>query len=281
MTAVDQNDMLSFFKMLRNQIGIDLNLDKEYLLVTRLTPLSRAHGYPDLASYLKALTASGMVGALQQEAFEAMTTKETYFFRDLYPFEALKSEILPKIIEAKKRARQINIWSAASSTGQEAYSLAMLLNDQFPQLQSWHVRILGTDISEFALKKARSGIYSTMEVERGLTPQQIKNHFTKQNNNTFVLNDTVRKKVDFQLMNLNGNWLPMPPFDLVLIRNVLIYFDQVTKMNILRKIFPLLSENEGCLMLGASESILENNPFKQVNLAKASYYTVPKVLERV
>jgi chemotaxis protein methyltransferase CheR len=175
----------------------------------------------------------------------------------------------------------MNIWSAASSTGQEAYSLSMLLYDDFPQLRNWNLSILGTDISDFALNKAKSGIYSKLEVERGLTTKQIFDHFVKQKDNTYLLNDNIKSKVSFQPLNLNSGWMGMPKFDLILMRNVLIYFNQETKMNILKKVYPLLNENGGCLMLGASESILENNPFKQVNLPKVSYFTKPKILERV
>jgi chemotaxis protein methyltransferase CheR len=280
MIALDKNDVLTFFKLLKDNLGIDLNPDKEYLLITRLTPLSRANDFENLSVYLKALCTNPMSN-LHIQAFEAMTTKETLFFRDAHPFEALKTVIFPKIIEAKQITKQINIWSAASSTGQEAYSLSMLLHDDFPQLRNWNISILGTDISDFALNKARSGIYSKMEVERGLSTKQIFDHFVKQKDNTYVLNDTIKSKVSFQPLNLNSNWMGMPKFDLILMRNVLIYFNQDTKMSILKKVYPLLSENEGCLMLGASESILENNPFKQINLPKVSYFTKSKILEKV
>ena len=280
MIALDKNDVMHFFKLLKDNLGIDLNADKEYLLVTRLTPLSRANNFADLSVYLKALCTSS-ISNMHVQAFEAMTTKETLFFRDVHPFEALKTVIFPAIIEAKQASKQINIWSAASSTGQEAYSLSMLLYDDFPQLRNWNLSILGTDISDFALNKAKSGIYSKLEVERGLTTKQIFDHFVKQKDNTYLLNDNIKSKVSFQPLNLNSGWMGMPKFDLILMRNVLIYFNQETKMNILKKVYPLLNENVGCLMLGASESILENNPFKQVNLPKVSYFTKPKILERV
>ena len=280
MIALDKNDVMHFFKLLKDNLGIDLNADKEYLLVTRLTPLSRANNFADLSVYLKALCTSS-ISNMHVQAFEAMTTKETLFFRDVHPFEALKTVIFPAIIEAKQASKQINIWSAASSTGQEAYSLSMLLYDDFPQLRNWNLSILGTDISDFALNKAKSGIYSKLEVERGLTTKQIFDHFVKQKDNTYLLNDNIKSKVSFQTLNLNSGWMGMPKFDLILMRNVLIYFNQETKMNILKKVYPLLNENVGCLMLGASESILENNPFKQVNLPKVSYFTKPKILERV
>jgi chemotaxis protein methyltransferase CheR len=221
------------------------------------------------------------MGNMHVQAFEAMTTKETLFFRDAHPFDALKSVLFPKIIEAKQFSKQINVWSAASSTGQEAYSLSMLLYDEFPQVRNWNISILGTDISDFALNKARSGIYSKLEVERGLSTKQITDHFIKQKDNTYVLNEVIKSKAKFESLNLNSHWMPMPKFDLILMRNVLIYFNQETKMSILKKVYPLLSENDGYLMLGASESILENNPFKQINLPKVSYFTKPKIIEKV
>ena len=274
MIALDKNNVLFFFKLLRDHLGIDLSIDKEYLLITRLTPLSRANNFEDLNTYLKALCSTPICD-LHAQAFEAMTTKETLFYRDAHPFEALKTIIFPKIIEAKQASRQINIWSAASSTGQEAYSLSMLLHDDFPLIRNWNISILGTDISDVALNKARSGTYSKLEIERGLTAKQISDHFVKQKDNTYSLNEVIKSNVSFKMMNLNSNWMGLPKFDLILMRNVLIYFDQVTKMNILKKVYPLLSENEGCLLLGASESILENNPFKQINLEKVSYFTKP------
>jgi chemotaxis protein methyltransferase CheR len=280
MIALDKSDVMTFFKLLKDNLGIDLNVDKEYLLVTRLTPLSRANNFADLSSYLKVLCTSSMSN-MHVQAFEAMTTKETLFFRDAHPFDALKKVIFPKIIEAKQFSKQINIWSAASSTGQEAYSLSMLLYDEFPQLRNWNISILGTDISDFALNKAKTAIYSKLEVERGLSTKQIADHFIKQKDNTFVLNEVIKSKARFESLNLNSHWMSMPKFDLILMRNVLIYFNQETKMNILKKVYPLLSDNDGYLMLGASESILENNPFRQVNLPKVSYFTKPKLLEKV
>jgi len=280
MIALDKNDVMTFFKLLKDNLGIDLNADKEYLLITRLTPLSRANNFADLSAYLNALCTRPM-GNMHVQAFEAMTTKETLFFRDSHPFDALKTVIFPKIIEAKQFSKQINIWSSASSTGQEAYSLSMLLYDEFPQVRNWNISILGTDISDLALNKARSGIYSKLEVERGLSTKQITDHFIKQKDNTYVLNEVIKSKSKFESLNLNSHWMPMPKFDLILMRNVLIYFNQETKMSILKKVYPLLSENDGYLMLGASESILENNPFKQVNLPKVSYFTKPKIIEKV
>ncbi len=272
---LDPMDMAAFFKMLRTNLGINMALDKEYLLTSRLAPLAKSNGYANLSAFLKAMV-STPVGQVHAEAFEAMTTKETYFFRDAHPFEALKTVILPKIIEARKLSRQLTVWSAASSTGQEAYSMAILLNDHFPQLLNWNIKILGTDISDIALNKARSGVYSAMEVSRGLTPTQIENNFNPQTDGTYSLKEHIRSNVTFQNLNLMDSFAGLPSFDLILIRNVLIYFEQTTRMDILRKVSAVLAKRDGCLMLGASESILENNPFKQVNLPKCSYFTALK-----
>jgi len=269
--ALDPTDMAAFFKMLRTNLGIDMALDKEYLLTSRLTPLAKSNGYPNLPAFLKAMV-STPVGQVHADAFEAMTTKETYFFRDAHPFEALKTVILPNIIEARKLSRQLTVWSAASSTGQEAYSIAILLNDHFPQLLNWNIRILATDISDTALNKARAGVYSAMEVSRGLTAEQIEAHFAEQKGGTYALKDHIRSKVTCQNLNLMDSFAGMPHFDLILIRNVLIYFEQSTRMDILKRVSNVLAKRDGCLMLGASESILENNPFKQVNLPKCSYF---------
>jgi len=275
MNLLDKGHMLFFFKQLKDTLGIDLNLDKEYLLITRLTPLARMHGFVNLGVYLSTLCSSP-VGSLHTEAFEAMTTKETQFFRDMHVYDALKNHIFPALIEQRQSARQLSIWSAACSTGQEPYSLSMLISNCFPQLQSWNISILATDFSDLALSKAKAGVYTKLEVERGLTAKQITDNFQRLKDNQYALINDIRNKVRFEKLNLTKDLKSLPKFDLILMRNVLIYFDQLTKKNILNGLYPLMAENHGCLLLGSAESIFDNQLFKQVILPKMSYFAKVK-----
>jgi len=275
MNPLDKGHMLSFFKQLKDTLGIDLNLDKEYLLITRLTPLARMHGFANLGVYLSTLCSSP-VGSLQHEEFEAMTTKETQFFRDMHVYDALKNHILPALIEQRQTARQLSIWSAACSTGQEPYSLSMLLSNSFPQLQGWNISILATDFSDLALGRAKAGIYTKLEVERGLSAKQITDNFQRSKDDKYTLMNNIKDRVRFEGVNLTKDLKGLPKFDLILMRNVLIYFDQSTKKSILNGVYPLLAENHGSLLLGSAESILDNHRFKQVILPKMSYFTKVK-----
>ncbi len=268
---LDQLDVEHFFKLVEKNIGIDLDLAKTYLITSRLTHIVEQHGFDHHAQLLRHLVTSP-VNDLHWQAFEAMTTNETSFFRDIHPFDALKKTILPALIEKCQETREINIWSAAASTGQEPYSIAILLREYFPELTKWKIQIWATDISQQALDKAVSGVYNPVEIMRGLSDSQISRHFTKLPNGHYQVIPDIRSMVQFRQMNLIQDWPLMPKFDLILMRNVLIYFNQETKAKIVKKLHAQLPHADAYLILGSSESILFDKSFKVVQLDRVSYY---------
>lgn len=238
--------------LLKKRSGLTLTKDKHYLLDTRLTPVARKHGLSDLSALISALQTGG-TPALEGDVVEAMTTNETLFFRDRHPFDALRDHVLPALIEARKAKRSMRIWSAACSTGQEPYSLAMMLRDSFPELATWRIEILATDIAPAILDRAREGFYSGFEVQRGLPVQLLVKHFDQGPDN-WQIKPELRRMVNFQSFNLLDDPARLGTFDIVLCRNVLIYFDQPTKTQVLGRIASRLVDG-GTLLLGAAESI--------------------------
>ncbi|MBK7369430.1 MAG: protein-glutamate O-methyltransferase CheR [Candidatus Eisenbacteria bacterium] len=242
----------------RREAAIVLEPGKEYLVESRLAPVARKAGFPTLDAFLDHIRTAPKSSPLFYQIVDALTTNETLFFRDHHPFEALKKDILPQLIESRKGVRKLSIWSAASSTGQEAYSLAMLIRDQFPQIASWNVRILGTDLSTTVLDQAKSGSYSQLEVNRGLPAPMLIKYFDKVDGR-WVIKEDLRKMCEFRAMNLTTPWPMMQPFDLIFIRNVLIYFDTATKQGILKRMKTVLLPH-GSLFLGTAETTINLDP---------------------
>lgn len=245
-------------QMVRTEAAIVLEAGKEYLVESRLLPVVRREGYADLGAFLDAAMKAPAGSTIRYQIVDALTTNETLFFRDFHPFEALRTEILPKLLVDKAMSKRITIWSAAASTGQEAYSIAMLIRENFPQLATWDVRILGTDLSTTTLDAARAGSYSQLEVNRGLPAIYLVKYFTKVEGR-WQIRDDIRKMVEFKPMNLITPWPAMGPFDLVFIRNVLIYFDTATKRGILNRIKTVL-QPEGMMFLGTAETTINIDP---------------------
>jgi chemotaxis protein methyltransferase CheR len=237
---------------LKERSGLIITQDKMYLLETRLTSILRDHGISNLTALAEVLRQPGG-GAVKDKVVDAMTTNETSFFRDNHPFETLRKSILPGLIERRAPTRSLRIWSAACSTGQEPYSLAMMLKDSFPILGGWKVEIVATDLSPTVLEKARSGIYSTFEVQRGLPIQMLVRHFDQQEPNWQIKRE-LRQTVTFRALNLLEDFSALGQFDVVLCRNVLIYFDQPTKTRILSAIARRIV-TDGALLLGGAESV--------------------------
>ena len=231
---------------IRKQSGIVLDDTKHYLVEARLLPIALDQGLRNLDD-LCAKLRQGPPPLLQRRVVEAMTTNETYFFREPAHFEALKNTILPPLIAARRDVKKLSIWSAAASTGQEAYSLAMLLAEM--GLQDWTISIVGTDLAESVLEKAREGKYSQLEVNRGLPVTMLVKYFARQQL-LWELKPVLRKMVSFQTLDLR-NIRGIGPFDIVLCRNVLIYFDVETKRQIVDQIRTNLSQG-GYFFLGAS-----------------------------
>jgi chemotaxis protein methyltransferase CheR len=271
-TPTQNTDFELFFKMLEGHTGIAMSNEKEYLLAPRLSSIAQKNGFTDHVSLIKELV-SKPICPLHWVTFEAMATHETMFFRDTHPFQAIKDVLLPQLIHAKRDSNQLSIWCAAASTGQEPYSMAMLLRESFPNLSDWDVKIHATDLSERALSQARSGIYSRSEMQRGLTKEQISRHFTRLESGHYQVNSDLRKMIQFENINLIKPWQVLPKSDLILMRNILIYFNQEKKQMVLSKMRDQLSDAGGYLMLGASESILFDASFKLHRLERVSYYS--------
>lgn len=250
--------------------AIVLEPGKEYLVESRLLPLAKVHGFADLDGFVDALAANAF-NTMHRQAVEAMTTNETSFFRDIHPFDALRKQIIPELIARKSATRQLNIWCAAASTGQEPYSVAMLLREYFPELASWNITFLATDLSNQVLAKARSGRYGQLEVNRGLPAPLLVKYFTK-DGTEWIIRDDLRTLIDYRELNLIENWPGMPLLDLVMIRNVLIYFDVATKKKILGNIRQRLAPH-GYLMLGGAESTMGlDDQFERVQIDKGVAY---------
>jgi chemotaxis protein methyltransferase CheR len=238
-------------KLLKERSGLDLSADKQYLVESRLLPLARKaglSGIPELVQKMK-----GGAEAPTSEVVEAMTTNETFFFRDKIPFDHLKDAVLPALIQARAARRSLRIWCAASSTGQEPYSIAMLVKET-PALSGWRVEIVGTDLSQAVLEKSKSGVFSQFEVQRGLPIQMLVKYF-KQNGELWQLNADIRAMVQHRQFNLLQDFSPLGKFDIIFCRNVLIYFDQDTKASIFERLSRQL-EADGALALGAAESVV-------------------------
>jgi chemotaxis protein methyltransferase CheR len=245
-------DFAFIAQFLKDRSGLIITQDKMYLLETRLTSIMRDNGLANLTALVEMLRQPGAT-AVKDQVVDAMTTNETSFFRDNHPFDTLRKSILPGLIERRAPMRSLRIWSAACSTGQEPYSLAMMLKDSFPILGGWKVEIVATDLSPTVLEKARAGIYSTFEVQRGLPIQMLIKHFDQQEPNWQIKRE-LRQTVTFRALNLLEDFSALGQFDVVLCRNVLIYFDQPTKTRILGAIARRIAA-DGTLLLGGAESV--------------------------
>ncbi|MBK7349358.1 MAG: hypothetical protein IPI92_05795 [Gemmatimonadetes bacterium] len=237
--------------LVRERSAIVLEPGKEYLVESRLVPLLRDRQLPSLASLAAALRADPH-GELERAVVEAMTTNETSFFRDHHPFEALQHRLLPELIAARASERRLRFWSNACSSGQEAYSLAMLLAEHFPGLRAWDVSILATDLSRDMVQRTQQGSYGQLEMNRGLPAPLLVKYFDRQATRWQVKPD-LRRWVQAREMNLMEGWPPLPRFDVIFLRNVLIYFDLDTKRAILRRARQALRP-DGFLLLGSAET---------------------------
>ncbi len=239
-------------KLLKERSGLDLSADKQYLVESRLIPLARRTGLAGLAELVQKMKTGAE--ALTSDVVEAMTTNETFFYRDKIPFDHLRDTILPQLIPTRTNRRTLRIWSAASSTGQEPYSIAMCLKEVGPLLSGWRIEIVATDLSLEVLEKSKAGIYSQFEVQRGLPIQMLVKYF-KQTGELWQLNADIRGMVQHKQLNLLHDFTGLGKFDIVFCRNVLIYFDQETKVKTFERLSRML-EADGTLMLGAAETVV-------------------------
>lgn len=248
-----ETDFEFYRKLLKEKSGLSLGNEKAYLIEFRLQPLAGKWGFGSI-EMLTEILRTKPDPKLVYDVVEAMTTNETLFFRDDKPFKFFGSTVLPAMLKARENQKKLRIWSAACSTGQEPYSIAMTLTDLLKAQPGWAVEILGTDISEAALKQARSGIYSQFEVQRGLPIQMALKNFTKHGAD-WQLNENYRNMVRFEAFNLLDRKDRFGTFDLIFCRNVLIYFDEATKKLVLAGLIKQLAP-DGYLFLGGSETII-------------------------
>jgi chemotaxis protein methyltransferase CheR len=270
MTPVDYDYLR---KCLKERSGLVLSADKQYLVESRLLPVARTAGFANLGELVRALML-GNADALMTAVVEAMMTHESFFFRDKIPFDHFRQTVMPALIAARGKTRTIRIWCTAASTGQEPYSLAMCLSEMEQKIAGWRIELLATDLGNDVLEKARQGLYSQFEVQRGLPIQLLIKHFA-QVGELWQIAPNIRSMVKYQQLNLLADFTKLGRFDLILCRNVLIYFDTETKVSVLNRLARSLT-GDGYLMLGAAETVVGlTNSFKVVPDKRGLY--VPNI----
>ncbi len=258
-------------KLLKQRSGLTLSAEKQYLVESRLMPLAQRAGLCDLDGLMRKLRCGDE--ALTVDVVEAMTTNETFFFRDKIPFEHFRNFVMPSLLATRARHRRIRIWCAAASTGQEPYSFAMALKEMGKQVEDFRIEIVATDISREVLEKAKSGIYSQFEVQRGLPIQMLLKYFT-QDGEMWRLSPEIRAMVQFRPLNLLADFSRNGIFDLVVCRNVLIYFDQETKTEVIDRLSRVIAP-DGYLILGAAETTIGlSRGFKAITERRGLYAPV-------
>jgi chemotaxis protein methyltransferase CheR len=267
-------ETLSYLRdLVYDRSAIVLQSDKAYLVDSRLAPVAREAGFSSVDELVAGLKRDGSRSPLVKRVVEAMTTNETLFFRDLHPFEALKSRILPELIRARAGQKTLRIWCAAASTGQEPYSIAMVVREHFPELGGWDVRITATDINAAVLQRARAGIYRQLEVDRGLPAGLLLKYFERRGAD-WQVKATLKHLVQFVELNLLDAWTQLSPQDVVFMRNVLIYFDAATKRRLLARARDILRP-DGFLILGGAESTNNlDDRYTRVRIGSGIYYQV-------
>jgi len=275
-------------QFLKGRSGLVLSDDKQYLVESRLLPIGRKSGLGSISEVVAKLRLPGNE-ALARQVTEAMTTNESFFFRDKTPFEHLEKTIFPDLLQSRAAQRRIRIWCAAASTGQEPYSIAITQKEMAAKFAGWRCEIVGTDLSVEVLEKAKVGLYSQFEVQRGLPIQMLLKYF-QQTGDTWQISSEIRAAVQYKQLNLLEDFSHLGQFDVVFCRNVLIYFDQQTKSAVLERIARMMPA-DGYLVLGAAETVVGlTNAFKpvpdrrglyQVNRAAAGQTTTLSSLPRL
>ncbi len=262
-------DFKLFEELLKRESGLVVTPDKMYLLESRLIPIAKKWELDGLAGLAGKLRMSPDP-ALLKEVVEAMTTNETSFFRDNTPFDHFKKVMLPYILEKRAPTKRLRIWCAACSSGQEPYSLAMILKDHATQLAGWNIEILATDLDENIMDQARAGIYTQFEVQRGLPINYLVQHF-EQKDEKWHIKDDIKNMITIKKQNLLQNFIERGPFDIVFCRNVLIYFDVPTKADIMGRIHGVMAQ-DGFMVLGGAETVLGiSDKFKPISEHRGLY----------
>jgi len=240
-------------QILKKESGLILTRDKAYLLESRLVPVARQRGLSGLDELVRQVV-TGKDAKLTFDVVEAMTTNETFFFRDTKPFDQYRDVVMPKMLQSRAAKKSLRIWCAAASTGQEPYSLVIVLNEMKAKWAGWKIEIVGTDLSLEVLEKAKAGIYSQFEVQRGLPITLLVKYFTQVGEN-WVFDPAMRAMVNYRQFNLLSPMTALGQFDIVFCRNVLIYFDQETKGKVLDNISRQMP-TDGLLFLGGAETVI-------------------------
>lgn len=257
-------------KLVLDRSSIALEATKSYLVESRLAPVARQHGLGSTRELIAALQRAAN-GPLHDLVVDAMTTNETSFFRDVHPFDALRTQLLPELLPKRAPRKTLNVWSAACSSGQEPYSVAILLREHFPQLSAWTVKIHATDLSREMLRKAAKGEYNQLEVNRGLPANCLVKYFER-DGLRWTIKRELRDTVTFAQLNLTDSWSQLPQMDVIFMRNVLIYFTAETKRQILAKVHRQLAP-DGALFLGGAETTLGlNERFQRISHGKTTIY---------
>jgi chemotaxis protein methyltransferase CheR len=251
--TLSANDFAVVSRFVEANAAITLAPGKEYLVQSRLAPLARDLGFASIGDLVRRIEVPGDV-KVREAVVDAMTTNETLWFRDITPWQALQQHVIPEIMERRRGTRDFGVWCGASSSGQEPFTLSMLMSDHFPELATWRRTLVGTDISPSMLARCKSGVYSSLEVNRGLPAMLLVRHFDKQGPD-FQVRRELRDIWDFRQLNLSQPFPPLPRADLVMLRNVLIYFNDDVKRDVLAKVRRVM-DPDGWLFLGSAETPL-------------------------
>ena len=258
------------FVMSRSAIVLDDG--KEYLVESRLLQVIRKNGMGSLEELINKLRGS-RDPQLQESVIDAMTTNETSWFRDIHPFEVLREKVLPEIFAKNNLQKDLQIWCAACSSGQEPYTIAMILKEYFPAQCDWNINILGCDLSNEMIKRAKAGLYSKLELNRGLPARLMVKYFEKDGRNARIKKE-IMEMIEYRSMNLVKAWPNLPRMDIIFLRNVMIYFAPEVKREILRKVKTLLKPG-GYLFLGAAETTINlDDTFEILRLCRTTCYRV-------
>jgi chemotaxis protein methyltransferase CheR len=269
--ALSPTDFADIANLVLERSAIVLESSKAYLIESRLAPVARRNQFASIAELAEAMRRTNS-HKLQAEIVDAMTTNETSFFRDIHPFELLKKQILPELVARRAHEKRLTVWSNACSSGQEIYSIAMLIREHFPALDGWNIRLWGTDLSSEILERARAGVFNQTEVNRGL-PIPLLTKYFRRDGIHWVISSDIRSMVRFEPVNLIESWPSvLTAVDIVFLRNVLIYFSTDTKRKILCKVRQCISD-DGVLFLGGSETIMRlTDAFEQIQVSRSIYY---------
>ena len=269
--ALEPHDHALLRKLLHDRTGVVLDPSRDYFVEMRLGALATEAGFPTLPDVMDALRTEESWGVLHRMVVETLAISETSWFRDAPLWEELRRGILPRLMESRAATRRLHFWSAACATGQEAYSLCMLLQDESSRLAGWDVRVLATDFSQTILKRASAGSYSQIEMNRGLPAPLLVRHFRKQRD-AWVVKPEIQARAEFRELNLAQPWPLLPEMDLVLLRNVLLYFEPELRKRVLRQLTQVM-QPEGILVLGAGETTLTmDDSFEAVPLERTVVY---------